>query len=174
MCPRLTRLWRPRVPKPCPPFKSRVLPAGAARFLGRFAARAGRALPETAPPDLLAWAANPSGAVLNSPNERSSREMQSRKVRMLSRKKKLPTGYEGDLWRPGVLHDTPEARVARIACGTPIFARRTGKARQIRNPGPPDCGRHAESWPPDRKNAAYLKPGSPRLRGARRFFGAGP
>ena len=71
-------------------------------------------------------------------------------------------------------HGGPETRVARIACGTPIFDRRTGKTRQIRNPGPPDCVRHAESWPPDRKNAADLEPGSPGLRAARRFFGTGP
>ena len=71
-------------------------------------------------------------------------------------------------------HGGPETRVARIACGTPIFDRRTGKTRQIRNPGPPDCVRHAESWPPDRKNAADLEPGAPGSRAPRRFFGTGP
>ena len=51
---------------------------------------------------------------------------------------------------------------------------RIDKTQHIRNPGPPDCVRHAESWPPDRKNAADLEPGSPGSRAARRFFGAGP
>ena len=71
-------------------------------------------------------------------------------------------------------HGRSETRAARTARVTPIFDRRTGKTRQIRNPGPPDCVRHAESWPPDRKNAADLEPGSPGLRAARRFFGTGP
>ena len=71
-------------------------------------------------------------------------------------------------------HGRSETRAARTARVTPIFDRPAVKTRQIRKPGPPDCVRHAESWSPDRKNAAGLEPGAPGSRAPRRPLGTGP
>ena len=67
-------------------------------------------------------------------------------------------------------HGRSETRVPQIACGTPNLGRRTAKTRPIWSPGRPDRVRHADSLAPDRKSTADLKPGSPGLRAARRFY----
>ena len=67
-------------------------------------------------------------------------------------------------------HGRSETRVPQIACGTPNLGRRTAKPQPIWSPGRPDRVRHADSLAPDRKSTADLKPGSPGLRAARRFY----
>ena len=45
---------------------------------------------------------------------------------------------------------------------------------KCKSPASPDCLRHADSSPPDRKNGAEPKPGSPGLHAIIRVFVAGP
>ena len=73
-----------------------------------------------------------------------------------------------------ILHRVGLGRPDCVPCGAPIPSGRIVKAQQIWNPGRPGCVRHADSSPPDRKNAVDPKPGSLGLHAIIRFFVAGP